>query len=73
MTMHDPVIVSVHPFRRTARKEERRLQRVLDAYHEVHVILDDAPADLPLWAHGVRVERAGAFQHAVVATERRGH
>lgn len=45
-------VISVHAFRRVARKREREVQRLLE---------------------GVRVERAGLFQHAVIATENKGH
>lgn len=70
--------VSVHKLRRVARKRERMLQQVLAA--RTHFApagsndTQDTPyGPLPLWARGVRVEKAGAFQWAVVLTEERGH
>lgn len=57
-------ILSVHKLRRNARKEERRLTNVINF---------KLPSDLPYWVKGVRVEKAGPFQHAVVATSRKGH
>jgi hypothetical protein len=70
-------ILSTHWLRRTARAEERRLQAWLDAL-ETAGLPDDARAGvltdhhLPEWTRGVRVESAGRFQHAVVATSTRG-
>jgi hypothetical protein len=60
--------VSVHKFRRTARKRERRLQGALDA----GVWIDDFN-DIPGWTQGVRVEKIGRFCFAVIATEKPGH
>lgn len=57
-------VLSVHRLRRTARAEERRL---------TNCILYGYPTELPYWAKGVRVEKAGLFQWAVVATSKRGH
>ena len=61
-------IISVHPFRRSARKHERDLQAVIDATEGYHH-RDEA---IPEWAKGVRVRKAGFFQWAVEATENRG-
>lgn len=76
-------IVSVHPFRRTARQRERQLQASLDLAHSypapptnpvvAHTLDRLHEAGIPAWARGVRVEKAGLFQWAVVATENRGH
>lgn len=78
-------VLSVHRVRRVARRRQHRIQNALDgmARMGIGVAAPDgfftlpqfgAPKDrLPVWTHGVKVERAGAFQHAVVATERRGH
>lgn len=65
MTASRTHIVSVHFLRRTARERERQIQRELNYHHRF--------PDLPDWAHGVRVEKAGPFQWAVVLTETRGH
>lgn len=68
-------ILSVHAFRRVARERERELQGLLDLSTDgspaSDIVLRDA--GVPGWARGVRVQRAGLFQHAVVATEHRGH
>jgi hypothetical protein len=61
-------IVSVHYFRRQARRKEREIQAVFDMWPN-----SEWPLNAPWWARGVRVERAGPFQWAVVATEHRGH
>jgi hypothetical protein len=58
-------IHSVHFFRRNARREERRIQWLLDAGIQ--------QPGFPSWARGVRVEHAGPFQHAIVLTPNRGH
>lgn len=58
-------VLSVHVLRRTARLKERKLQAQLDAGYQ--------PDELPTWANGVRVEKAGQFQWAVVATSTAGH
>lgn len=60
-------IVSTHFLRRSARKRERAIQEALRLREQVQ-----NPMDLPLWARGVRVEKAGPLQWAVVLTERRG-
>lgn len=83
----DPVILSVHVFRRQARKRERQIQACLSGMYEGGISVPAGPdgetfrlpqvgapdVDLPLWTRGVRVEKAGPFQHAVVATHSRGH
>jgi hypothetical protein len=65
-------VISVHWLRRTARARERiiteQLARRSKAVPGTFVVLG-----LPIWAHGVRVEKAGRFQWAVVATEAPGH
>lgn len=58
-------VLSVHWFRRSARARERELQAELNG--QLGTGLDDLP-----WARGVRVEKAGPFQWAVVATSDRG-
>ncbi len=60
-------IISVHPFRRVARYQERKLQTWLDGDRG-----GLRPEGLPIWANGVRVEKAGKFQWAVVATSKAG-
>jgi hypothetical protein len=77
-------VLSVHRLRRAAREHERRLQ---DAFAEMEhsgirvtygevLVLPGIPAPsnrVPAWACGVRVEKAGRFSWAVVATEHAGH
>lgn len=63
-------VISVHFLRRVARERERELQdefdaRLAGAYARIN--------GLPSWARGVRVEKAGRFQWAVVVTEHLGH
>lgn len=65
----DPVILSVHVFRRQARKRERALQ---DFLRHGAAFGEPWPDDLPKWARGVRVRKAGRFQWVVEATENRG-
>lgn len=71
-------VISVHHVRRVARSRERTLQAALDfggpdAVRRFGVQTDLATAaGWPVWARGVRVEKAGLFQWAVVATEGRG-
>lgn len=67
--------VSVHRLRRSARRREHTIQKILDSYGS-----DPRPAIytedgllVPAWAHGVRVEKAGVLQFSLVATEHRGH
>jgi hypothetical protein len=64
MPEQKPMIIAVTPFRRRARTMEREIQHALDTHQ---------PTSLPDWVHGVRVEKAGLLQWAVVATENRGH
>jgi hypothetical protein len=79
MTMTE--IISVHTFRRSARKVERMATRVLNMREEAKTSPFTSPdielwrggPVLPGWAGGVRVEKAGLFQHAVVATVNKGH
>lgn len=69
-------IVSVHKFRWAARRKERELQAQLDVAVEIGgatLRRELEEAGLPLWTRGVRVEKAGPFQHAVVCTRGRGH
>lgn len=76
MTTNRTKAVSVHHTRRAARRRERELQEFLDlAWSErpgiaaSKLLFDDG---LPAWARGVRVERIGLLQFAVIATEHRG-
>jgi hypothetical protein len=68
-------VLSVHLFRRAARKRERELQAWLDSGRLGVEPGHNEPAyrPVPSWAEGVRVDPAGVFQHAVVATVERGH
>lgn len=59
-------IIAVTPFRRRARRLERKLQAQL----EVGWATD---ARMPGWALGVKVAPAGRLLWAVIATEHRGH
>jgi len=61
-------VLSVHKFRRAARAKERRIQPALEGMAARRI-----SAGIPSWASGVRVEKAGLFSWAVVATERPGH
>lgn len=63
-------IISVHFLRRVARVKERRLQRLFTGSPVTASVLQQA--GVPIWAEGVRVEKAGPFQWAVVATSHRG-
>lgn len=81
-------VLSVHRLRRAARKRERQLQVALEMRAQLAggarlripdvaapANVDPASVDIipaPAWARGVRVEKAGLFQWAVVATSRRG-
>jgi hypothetical protein len=66
-------VLSVHKLRRTARKQEREWQKLLEHYGTLPARRVDSEANgLPAWARGVRVEKAGPFQWAVVATGHRG-
>lgn len=63
-------ILSVHKFRRNARKREHYFTGCIihgGAYGEPW------PEGLPEWAKGVRVRKAGAFQYVVEATNWTGH
>jgi hypothetical protein len=73
MTGHPPHILSVHFLRRRARSRERYLQPLLELRANTGRALPPGAGDVPVWARGVRVEKAGLFQWAVVATEERGH
>ena len=61
------MVLSVHPFRRTARRKERKLQNLLDNERS------NASLGLPTWVRGARVEKAGPMMYAVVGTDNRGH
>lgn len=63
-------ILSVHAFRRAARKRERELQNFL---RHGQAFGESWPDELPQWVRGVRVRKAGMFQWAVEATEGPGH
>ena len=74
-------IISVHKLRSMARGRENRLQRLINQAFDPNTpsavrakagrqLMND---DVPDWAKGVRVRKAGNFQHVVEATEWRGH
>jgi hypothetical protein len=74
--------LTVHRIRRTARREERRLQVELaerarggvSRANRPLVSVHDADGNpVPDWARGARVEKIGLFQFAVVVTESKGH
>jgi hypothetical protein len=66
--------LTVHKFRRTARKQERLLQRWLDFNYGNPNIENLLEKDgYPKWMRGARVEKAGPFQYSVIATSFRGH
>lgn len=69
--MNRTSVVSVHVFRRVARREERHLQALLDDRNAGPGRVSELEV-VPSWARGVRVEKAGPFQWTVVATERPG-
>lgn len=63
-------VISTHFTRRKARQVERLVQNSLDmGEHEPNGMADP---QIPLWAKGARVEKAGLLQWAVVATESKG-
>lgn len=79
-------IISVHPFRRTARKRERAIQAWLDdrlqgieiisKHGFFQVPVNRAQTEIvsvPAWARGVKVVKAGTLQYAVVPTVDSGH
>jgi hypothetical protein len=77
-------VLATFKFRRTAQTEERRVQMALDsAWRIINEAHDPAVTagiqallrdnGIPTWAHGARVEKAGLFSYAVVATEYKGH
>lgn len=59
-------IISTHKTRVMARSNERRLTKILQSGWWDH-------KDLPGWARGVRVRKAGKFQFVVEATDWPGH
>jgi hypothetical protein len=70
-------ILFVSPLRRRARTVERELQYAIEERDRVGGDVSAMTAlsfrllrqyHVPAWAHGVRVERTGLFQHAVIAT-----
>lgn len=63
-------VLSVHFLRRVARHRERDIQAFL---RHGGAFGEPWRDDLPRWTRGVRVEKAGPFQWAVVATEHAGH
>lgn len=78
-------VISIHTLRRAARKKERALTEGVESMVRLGVSVQlepdgtyrlpayGAPRDpIPGWAQGFRVEKAGRFSWAVVATERRG-
>lgn len=74
-------ILSVHKLRFMARGREARLQRLLNQATDPRTpsaVANRAKRELfdqnlPEWAKGARVRKAGRFQHVVEATEWRGH
>jgi len=69
-------IVSVHKVRFMARRKERELQERIEVAAGIGgKVLDQElrAVGLPPWTRGVKVEKAGAFQFAVVATRNEGH
>lgn len=77
MTGHPSInrtqVLSVHKFRRTARRKERAITADLERSAHTPIWTTALLAELPNWASGVRVEKAGVFSWCVVATERPGH
>lgn len=69
------VILKVTPLRRRAREWEREAQQWLTSRRGENGLDPDILAGLIAnpWVKGVRVQRAGLFQHAVVGTANRGH
>lgn len=63
-------VLSVHRLRRTARQRERELTVSLAHRSNRGERLMLEASGVPQWARGVRVEKAGLLQWAVVATER---
>lgn len=70
-------VLSTHFLRRAARRREREIEAALRSRHDEEGMLVEGEArllrDVPDWARGVRVEKAGPLQWAVVATEHQGH
>ena len=67
-------VISMHFLRRRARKKEREWQRKLEMATNAGMIEHELiELGLPRWIRGVKVVSAGRFQHAVVATDNRGH
>lgn len=66
-------VLSVHVLRRAARARERDVQEWLDAGRPLRFHMPENWKQIPDWATGARVEKAGPFQWAVVATSERGH
>lgn len=66
-------IVSVHPFRRVARKQERNIQSWLDDGRPIRLGMPYEWDLIPDWANGAKVQKAGRFSHIVEVTEERGH
>lgn len=66
-------VLSVHKFRRVARRKERAITAELERSAHTPVWTTALLAELPNWARGVRVDKAGAFCWVCIATEDRGH
>ena len=66
----DPVILSVHPTRRRARKLERQVQAWLQGGRASDP--PDTIVPVPEWVRGARYQKAGRLQHAVMGTYLRG-
>lgn len=82
MTGRTQVVAGPFRSRRKARALEREMQLLLvrrDAVAGITVVntlltvYRGKSYRLPIWARGVRVERAGWTQWVLVATEKRGH
>ena len=74
-------IHSIHFSREKARKEERRVQEMIDksveagasSFSDIDAFADIDAQGIPRWARGVKVVNAGQVQHAVIYTVNRGH
>jgi len=66
-------VLSVHKFRRSARRKERQATAEIAGSRHKPVWTTPILAEKPSWATGARVEKAGRFSYAVVWTEWMGH
>jgi len=69
--MHEPIVISRHLLRRTARAEERKLQQHIEQRHYGSPSVYRGTTHIPAWVHGARVEPTvrGPFGWKVVGTE----